>query len=240
MKSQNIIKEALRPTYYKILKLLRNKAAPMVTYLNKKKFYSNNALRDDTVKRIIRKRPSYAREPDYNDLLFLWNTVRKRKPRVVLEFGAGWSTYVIASALAANAAQGSNGFLYSLDHMEEWVNVTNDTMPQEYKKHCKVIYSPLNENEYDGVKGWVFLDIPDIIPNMVFLDSPSITKERCGAFDLLYMEDRFPEDFYLIIDKRHKNTAILKEKFKRKYIYKEYRGPFGGIYYMNTFEKVLE
>ena len=75
---------------------------------------------------------------------------------------------------------------------------------------------------------------------MVFLDGPCLTEERCAALDLLYMEDRFPEDFYLIIDKRHKNTKILKEKFKNKYLYKEHRGPFKGVYYINTFKKVLD
>jgi len=211
-----------------------------VTYVNKYRFSSNNVLGVDSLKKILSQRPSYAKGPDYNDLWFLWNAVRKKNPKVILEFGSGWSTYVIANALAANAVQGSNGFLYSLDHMEEWANITNDTMPEGLKKYCKIIYSPVKENEYDGTKGYIFSNIPDIIPNMVFLDGPSAKNERCAAFDLLYMEDRFPDDFYLIIDKRHKNTEILKEKFKRKYIYKEYRGPFNGVYYINTFEKVLD
>ncbi len=234
------MKEYFRPLYYRIIKLLRWIAAPIVTSVNKHRFFSNRVLSVDSFKRIISERPSYAIGADYNDLIFLYKAVRKRKPEVVLEFGSGWSTYVIGSALAANAMQGVGGFLFSIDHVEEWANVTSDTMPSNLLKYVNVLYSPINEKEYDGVKGWVYSKVPDIIPNMVFLDGPCLTEERCAALDLLYMEDRFPEDFYLIIDKRHRNAAILKEKFKNKYLYKEHRGPFKGVYYINTFKKVLD
>jgi len=231
------MKENMRLLYYSILRLLRRLAVPIVRYRGRHKFNTINVLSVDKINGIIKRRPPYAMGPDYNDLLFLWNAVRKRKPKIILEFGSGWSTYVIASALAANATQCSNGFLYSLDHLEEWANITNDTIPEDLERYCKIIYSPVKENEYEGIKGFVFSNIPDILPNMVFLDGPNLTKERMAALDLLYMESSFPDDFYLIIDKRTKNTEILKEKFKRKYIYKEYRGPFNSAYFINTFEK---
>ena len=90
---------------------MRKNATPIVTYVNKYRFSSNNVLGVDSLKKILGQRPSYAKGPDYNDLWFLWNAVRKKNPKVILEFGSGWSTYVIANALAANAVQGSNGFL---------------------------------------------------------------------------------------------------------------------------------
>jgi len=147
-----------------------------VTYQNVSKFFSENVLKVETINEIISRRPPYAMKPDYNDLIFLWDTVRKRKPKVILEFGSGWSTYVIASAIATNAAEGNKGFLYSLDHMEEWANITNDTMPKGLKEYCKVVYSQVKENEYEEIQGFVFSDIPDIIPNMVFLEVQILLK----------------------------------------------------------------
>jgi hypothetical protein len=33
---------------------------------------------------------------------------------------------------------------------------------------------------------------------------------------------------------------IIKERFKNRYLYNEYRGSFNGVYHINTFEKALD
>src|SRR5262249_3339590 len=55
--------------------------------------------------------------PDWSDLLHIYQLVRRRKPKVVLEFGSGCSTVMFARALADNHADmgGEAPHLYSVE-----------------------------------------------------------------------------------------------------------------------------
>src|SRR4029077_13970449 len=50
------------------------------------------------------KREVSAFGPDYGDLWFLYNKVRKRCPRTIIEFGSGISTVCLAQALFDNGS----------------------------------------------------------------------------------------------------------------------------------------
>ena len=51
-------------------------------------------------------------KPDYLDLINLFKIIISRKPKVVLEFGVGFSTIAILLALNENSKIGVNGKLY--------------------------------------------------------------------------------------------------------------------------------
>ena len=92
------MKENMRLLYYSILRLLRRLAVPIVRYRGRHKFNTINVLSVDKINGIIKRRPPYAMGPDYNDLLFLWNAVRKRKPKIILEFGSIWIKFSCGAA----------------------------------------------------------------------------------------------------------------------------------------------
>jgi len=72
--------------------------------------------------------------PDFPDLAFLHRAVSRRKPRCILEFGCGFSTIVMASAL-------SGGELYAVDSSQQWIENTRAKLGAMPNVH--VSYSPV-------------------------------------------------------------------------------------------------
>lgn len=161
-------------------------------------------------------RPITALPPDYGDLWFLYKKVRTRIPEIVWEFGSGCSTVVLAKALSENGT----GHLYSMESSTEWLAATTSGIPTQLAPFCTIIHSPAEEVTYDERAAFRHRFLPDNTPNFVYLDGPPLTPQRNVAVDLLIIEDHLPRDFYLVIDNRQQNTAFLKEKFKRQYVFR--------------------
>lgn len=178
------------------------------------------------------KRPAKALPPDYADLWFLYKEVRRRKPRVVLEFGGGGSTVILAQALFDNAKTSPEhrGFLYSIDADQYWTGATAKAMPEHLKNCYEISYSPLLEVEYAEVPGWKHAKIPNIIPDFLYLDGPAGTAERKIAFDVLDMENKLPKNFYVVIDGRKENALFFKKHLKRSYNFRKRKFFFTYIF----------
>ncbi len=162
-------------------------------------------------------RPANAKPPVWSDLWAIYSQVRARKPKVLLEFGSGCSTIIYAQALADNAAGGAPGFLHSLDADAHWGQVTIDSMPEHLRQYCDITLTERVEAMLGDVPVWRFARVPDVVPDMIYLDGPALTPERRAAIDVLDMEDRFPEGFRLLVDGRSFNRALLEKHFKRRY-----------------------
>lgn len=175
------------------------------------------ALADRGYLRLFDARPADAYPPVWSDLWFLYRLVRECKPKILLEFGGGCSTIIYAQALADNAAEGAPGFLHSLDADETWAGVTAKSLPEHLKPYCDVAYSPARPVEYEGTPVWRFSNVPDVIPDFIYLDGPALTPERKIAVDVLDLEPRFPKGFHLLVDGRSRNCAFLEQHFKRRY-----------------------
>ena len=162
-------------------------------------------------------RPAAAKPPVWSDLWAIYTQVRERKPKILLEFGSGCSTIIYAQALADNLAEGAPGFLYSLDAEAHWGRVTIASMPEHLWPFCDITITERVEDMLGDVPVWRFAKIPDIVPNMIYLDGPALTPERRAAIDVLDMEARFPPGFRLLVDGRSFNRALLEKHFKRRY-----------------------
>lgn len=161
-------------------------------------------------------RPADAKPPVCSDLWFIYRQIRERRPRLVLEFGSGCSTYVYAQALADNAAEGAPGFLHSLDADSHWGQVTIDSMPAHLREWCEVRITPRVEAEIDGVPVWRFAEVPDVVPDFIYLDGPALTPERRAAIDVLDLEPRLSKGAAILVDGRLYNCALLEKHFTRR------------------------
>lgn len=177
----------------------------------------HRALASRGYDRLLDARPADAYPPVWSDLWFLYRLIRESKPRVMLEFGGGCSTVIYAQALADNAAEGSPGFLHSLDADETWGKVTEHSIPNHLRPYCEVTITPAMPIDYDGTPAWRFRDVPDVAPDFVYLDGPALTPERKVAVDVLDLEPRFPDGFHLLVDGRSRNCAFLERHFRRRY-----------------------
>ena len=129
----------------------------------------------------LRDRPDDAFKPDPCDLWFLYQEVRRQRPRVVFEFGSGCSTSIIAQALHDN---GGDARMVSLDAHERWTEVTRDSIPSHLRDIVEVRYSTLSVIELGSSKAYVHDARPaDLVPDFMYVDGPALTDEVRGAAD---------------------------------------------------------
>lgn len=191
-------------------------------------FWHRRPLLHDFQKR----RPDHAIAPDYADLWFLYQAVRRRRPRTVLEFGSGCSTLAMALALKENAAGGApSGRLLSIESMESWSELNRRALPNELREFCQIQHCPVEETSWEATPCFRHRGLPVVQPELLYLDGPVLSPARRVAVDPLEMEPSFPPGFYLVVDGRWENAMFLKEHFQRSYRF-EYRTLFQN----STFE----
>jgi Methyltransferase domain len=150
--------------------------------------------------------------PDYTDLWFLYQEVRRRRPETLLEFGSGCSTVILAFALHQNGA----GHLWSLESDEHWAAATAAALPDDLRSRVTLVHAPVREDDRD-VGGWSYTNRPDIDPDFVYLDGPALTRERKVAFDVLDLEANLQPGCVVIVDGRGENVRYLEARLRRRH-----------------------
>ena len=136
----------------------------------------------------IETRPAKAMAPIYADMWFLYQTVRKERPGVILEFGSGCSTQVMAHALLKNQQTlGLDGYLYSLEVDDHYVEVTRNHIPTYLQGFYEVVPSEVVDGEHEDTPVVRHTNIPDVAPDMIYLDSPAfahreVPKDTPGSY----------------------------------------------------------
>ena len=116
--------------------------------------------------------------PDFNKLKLLYDAIRLDKSNVVLEFGSGFSTIVMAAALEKNASEGAYQYevypkLYSVEGNEKWMENTVRKIPEHLKKYCVFSFSPPRATTVNGELCCRHDRLPSIMPSLIYLDGPS-------------------------------------------------------------------
>ena len=181
--------------------------------------------------------------PDTDDLVRLHRIIRKRKCFTVLEFGVGYSSLIIADALKKNEEDWNNIVnkpeirnrnmyqLYSVDTSLNWIEITKKRFPNELLSRTHFSQSYAEISLFNGQICHFYEEIPDIVPDFVYLDGPSprdVKGEINGlsfncmertpvSADLLLMESTFLPGTFILIDGRTNNARFLERNFGRKY-----------------------
>jgi hypothetical protein len=158
------------------------------------------------------------------ELWALFQAVSRHRPRVVFEFGSGYSTLVIAEALLRNGPPADPGRLYSFDASAAWAERARGMLLPRHAAVCEVRHSALRVRRLAGERVCLHDGLPDRIPDMVFLDGPGGIAGVEGAADVLLLEPRLPQDFLLIVDGRKRNFRLLERHLERPFAYSEARG----------------
>ena len=78
--------------------------------------------------------------PCYDDLYRLYDYILKEKPKFVLEYGSGFSTYVMATALLMNKKKfGINGKILSIEGIQKWAQNTKKYLSDEQLKFTEIL-----------------------------------------------------------------------------------------------------
>ena len=180
--------------------------------------------------------------PDPCDLAFLHKTVRRKRPRVVVELGCGNSTIALASALAENyredyARYGSAampGHVYAVDTSPQWIANTRRKLSPQIAPFVDLRHSEAEVVVIDGGLCHAFRELPNVCPDLIFVDGPQSqdvrgVKHGLGfitetgwprpqvASDPLLYESTLPKGALILVDGRKCNTLLLRRMLKRRY-----------------------
>lgn len=185
------------------------------------------------------------KSPDFRDLARLFATVRARKVFTILEFGIGYSTMIMASALKKNyedwqnlkekpLIRNSTPFqIYSVDASSKWIEVALSGIPQDYTHIVKAQKSTVVSSTFNGKICHFYNEIPNVIPDFIYLDGPSTmqikNKDNTSSAwnnnrdrvvmsgDLLRIEPVLLPGTCILVDGRTANARFLSHLFYRRW-----------------------
>ena len=182
--------------------------------------------------------------PEWDDLVRLHKLVRTRKVTTVLEFGCGYSTVVLADALAKNEREfgafvsanlrRSNAFeIYSVDDMSGYIKITQDRLPTDLKERVFFKQSDVQTTTFNSRICTEYVALPNIASDFIYLDAPSqhsakgevsgISTRHADrlpmACDLLKIEHFLLPGTLILVDGRTANSRFLRSNFQRNWKY---------------------
>ncbi|MDA9801520.1 hypothetical protein N9C88_03660 [Candidatus Pseudothioglobus singularis] len=181
--------------------------------------------------------------PEANDLVRLHKLIRSKRFFTILEFGTGYSTIIMADALAKNQKEWEslpdrpkirNNFMFKLfciDASSKWIKLMEDKIPENLKKIVNFQQSDVEIGKFNGQLCHYYSSLQDIVPDFIYLDGPS-AKDVKGEInglsfnceertvmsgDLLLMESTFIPGTFILVDGRTNNARFLERNFSRDY-----------------------
>lgn len=186
--------------------------------------------------------------PKWDDLARVHWLTRVREAVSVVEFGAGYSTSVIAHALemnqrelgewAANNRRIDEPFtVLSIDQSDFWLTETIERTAHSLRGLIRPHPATVVMGTFQGRACSFFEDLPNFVADFVFLDGPdqyapqnSVRGFSTGARslmpmagDLLLVEHFFEPGATIVVDGRTANARFLKQNFQRSWLYKHFQ-----------------
>ena len=179
---------------------------------------------------------------ELSDLSRLHWLVLSRKALNTLEYGSGFSTIFIADACYILSRYFKNSLknvrvkkkfhIYSLEESRKYLQITKKRTPKILSNYLSLIHSNIKLTEYNSRFVTNYSKIPDISPDLIYLDGPStFVNTRLKGFsinnisrfpmssDLLHFEYFLEPGTFIVVDGRTANARFLKDHFKRKWKY---------------------
>ena len=169
--------------------------------------------------------------PQEKDLQRLYDIITESRSTTVLEFGCGYSTFVIAEALKANKKwfeslpekpEIRNPNLWeclSVETNDSWIR----TCRAEASNISKFALSPCRLDTFSGRTCHYYENISQIIPDFIYLDGPDplqVTKYKINmpmSGDLLFLEPILIPGTKVLIDGRTNNARFLERNLQRNW-----------------------
>ena len=164
--------------------------------------------------------------PVLDDLWFLAVTCRERRPEVILEFGVGWSTVVLAREAVP-------GELHTIDASQYWLDNTMNKM-QPPRPNVTLHQSEVGCHSINRELVSVFQRLPDIEPDLIYIDAPTRDQVLGSVHgltfdhrppvsaDLLLYESTLKPGAFVVIDGRDRTVDFLARALKRRWKIKRY------------------
>lgn len=145
------------------------------------------------------------------ELIFLYNFILATKPKKIIEFGTGMTTWVIAYAMSAYYEQTGEYKLLSLEDQKFWLDEQEKRFPFSKIPHSRefvqIMISDIEYFEYRWTKGTSYQDTPREHFDLCFVDGP----DPRGTFnaDLIKIIESCESRVDIIIDGRFSTRMAL-------------------------------
>ncbi len=156
-----------------------------------------------------------------SDYLTLYEQIRQRKPKEVLEFGTGFSTVVLAHALLANEKEGEPlGRITSMEEDAGWTATADKNLPVTVRHLVEIIHSPKIDGFYKMFRGVQYTDIPERAYDFVFSDGPErhslVNDDKLFDLDLINIVRKSETPIYALVDNHYLTFYVLQKVFGTK------------------------
>ena len=185
--------------------------------------------------------------PKWDDLARVHWLIRAREAVSVVEFGAGYSTSVIAHALEMNHREFGDWAnnnrriddpftVLSIDQSDFWLTETIERTASPLRGLIRPYAATVVMDTFQGRACTFFENLPNFVADLVFLDGPdqyapqnSVRGFSTGARslmpmagDLLLVEHFFEPGAIVVVDGRTANARFLKQNFQRSWLYRHF------------------
>jgi len=177
---------------------------------------------------------SYSTGCAYSDYWVLYNYIRNKKPKEVLECGTGLSTIAMAYAMMENEKEeGTRGRITSMEELEEYFVKAQELLPDNLRKYVEIILSSSVEDYHGVYRGMRYKNIPDRKYDFVYVDGPKTTSPHDGAIlcdlDFVKIVERSDIPVSGFIDKRYSTCLVMQSIFGDDKVYFDYNRGFGVL-----------
>lgn len=201
-------------------------------------------------------------EPEWLDLTRLFSLIRLRRVTSVLEFGCGFSTVVMAHALALNERDHGTSVrenlrrtdpfqLHVVDDMQQYLDLTRGRLKSELQRRVSFHVSPVQMTSFNGRICTEYQRLPNVCPDFIYLDGPSqdsVVGDVNGistrhpdrlpmACDILKIEHFLLPGTLVITDGRTANARFLKSNLQREWRHEH--DEEGDVHYFEMIEEPL-
>lgn len=183
--------------------------------------------------------------PQFADLCRLHWIALSRKTVSILEFGSGFSTVVLADAIAtlhaafadwshANLRIVKPFHLHSVEEDQRFLEITQRRLGERLRPHVTLLKGDVEMVQVGIHYATMFKHLPNICPDFLYLDGPSqfAAPETVRGFsirspermpmsaDILTFEFFLQPGTLMLIDGRTSNARFLKANLKREWAYR--------------------
>ena len=173
-------------------------------------------LRKLGIVRHFERYPANAIPRQYDDLLAIYRTIERRKPKSVLELGGGYSTYVIAQAAKDLSASGHACEFHSVDESEHWQSIQKQHLPAELARFVTFHHSEPHLIDCCGIQVSAFRELPSTRPELIYVDGGLVPGNHIGG-DVVLLEPELGGNCAIIVDGRRQTVEFLRTHLSRRY-----------------------
>ncbi len=164
---------------------------------------------------------------EFGDYLILYESIKKYKPKFVLECGSGVTTVVISQALLENSKEGNPGKVVSLEENEMYHKHLLSILPNKYLDFAEIHLRRAVEKTRDMFRGVGYENIPKYDYDFVLVDGPDyMMKPHLSPlvfnFDLIEVVEMSSGPVRAILDTRTSTALVyflvFGDKFRYDYI----------------------